>query len=156
MAHVLSVYDGDTITVEAPGAKGGKEQVRILGIDAPELENANLGITGECYGEQSAEALRALLTGSVYIEVDLQIDLGQGDAQHEYRDKYGRLLRYVSVGLDSANYYNATDHVDVSDWQLQHGNAWVYEQYPVERTPEYMQDQQQAQANHAGLWAACE
>jgi endonuclease YncB( thermonuclease family) len=147
---VVSVYDGDTLTVVV---EGEKESVRPLGIDAPELENKGLGITGECYGEQSRDAARGLLAGTT---VRLTVDPEQGDPGDDYRDQYGRLLRYVEVPLDTGDITTATDSVDFADYQLRHGNAWVYEQYPVERTPQYMTEMQQAQQDHEGLWAACE
>jgi endonuclease YncB( thermonuclease family) len=147
---VLSVYDGDTFTVEL---NGEKEHVRPLGIDAPELENKGIGVKGECYGKESGDALRALLTGTT---VRLAIDPEQGDPKADYRDKYGRLLRYVTVPLDTGDIATAQSTTDLGDYQLTHGNAWVYEQYPVERTPDYMTEMQQAQQEHAGLWAACE
>jgi micrococcal nuclease len=147
---VVSVYDGDTLTVVVGGEK---ESVRPLGIDAPELENKGLGITGECYGEQSRDAARGLLAGTT---VRLTVDPQQGDPGDDYRDLHGRLLRYVQVPLDTGDITTATDSVDFGDYQIRHGNAWVYEQYPVERTPQYMTEMQQAQQDHEGLWAACE
>jgi endonuclease YncB( thermonuclease family) len=147
---VVGVYDGDTLTVVVDGEK---ESVRPLGIDAPELENKGLGITGECYGPQSRDAARALLAGTI---VKLTVDPQQGDAKDDYRDLHGRLLRYVQVPLDTGDITTATDTVDFGDYQIRHGNAWVYEQYPVKRTPDYMTEMQQAQQDHEGLWAACE
>jgi endonuclease YncB( thermonuclease family) len=147
---VVSVYDGDTLTVVV---EGQKESVRPLGIDAPELENKGLGIQGECYGPQSRDAARALLAGTI---VKLTVDPEQGDAKDDYRDLHGRLLRYVQVPLDTGDITTATDTVDFGDYQIRSGNAWVYEQYPVERTPDYMTEMAQAQQDHEGLWAACE
>ncbi len=40
-AYVLDVYDGDTITVEL--ADGMVEKVRLIGIDAPEIQNNQHG-----------------------------------------------------------------------------------------------------------------
>lgn len=142
VGRVVKVYDGDTITVDIQGLD---QAVRILGIDAPERENKGLGIAGECYGDESGADLRAKLLNS---DVTLQVDPAQGDGPNHV-DKYNRLLRYVQAQTQ-------TGSIDVGAYQLQAGNAWVYEQYPVERTPEYMTEMQQAQADHAGLWAACE
>lgn len=150
VGRVTSVYDGDTFTVTLDGQK---EHVRVLGIDAPELENKGIGVAGQCYGKESGDALRALLTGTT---VSLTIDTGQGEAKTGYRDKYGRLLRYVQAPLDTPDVTTATSTTDLGDYQLTHGNAWVYEQFPVERTPQYMTEMTKAQQDHAGLWAACE
>lgn len=138
-AQVVSVYDGDTLTVVI---EGEKESVRPLGMDAPEKDNPNIGVKGECYAEQSADALRALIDGE---QVTLTVDPEQGNADDDYRDQYGRLLRYVEIG-----------DIDISQYQIVNGNAWVYEQYPVARTPIYQIAMTQAQDNHNGLWAACE
>lgn len=75
---VLSVADGDTITVDIDGVK---ERVRLIGIDAPELHPA------ECFGQESADYAAGLLAGK-------RVQLLRDDSQDD-RDRYGRLLRYV-------------------------------------------------------------
>ena len=149
-APVVSVYDGDTFTVTIDGER---ESVRPLGIDAPELENKSLGIAGECYGPQSKDALVGLVRN---VTVRLTVDPQQGNAKDGYRDQYHRLLRYVEVPVDTGDIATATQTVDLGDWQLRNGNAWVFEQYPVARTPQYEQEMHVAQADHTGLWGACE
>src|SRR5207302_4566860 len=77
-AQVLSVHDGDTITVQLADRK---EKVRLIGIDAPEIDQAPWGI-------QARDALRGLLDGkTVRLETDITV-----------RDQYRRLLAYVYVG----------------------------------------------------------
>lgn len=71
---VIRAVDGDTIDLE------GGERVRLLGIDAPEIDQP-------LYQEASV-ALKEMVEGR---KVRLE-------KEHEWnKDKYGRLLRYVFV-----------------------------------------------------------
>ncbi len=84
-AEVVSVVDGDTITVRTGGRE---EHVRFIGIDTPEV--AHHGQAAECHGpEASARVAELLAPGTV---VRLRRD-------EEARDAYGRLLAYV-IGPD--------------------------------------------------------
>ncbi len=79
MVRVVEVYDGDTIGVMI---KGSREKIRLIGIDAPE--------TGQqLWGQMAKEHLRELLEHSDWV-VALEFDM-------QDRDKYGRLLRYVTT-----------------------------------------------------------
>ncbi len=80
---VARVADGDTIELE------GGRRVRLLQIDAPEL-------TGECYGQEAAAALRGLLEPGD--PVTLERDLALDDV-----DEHGRVLRYVHDGPRNLN-----------------------------------------------------
>lgn len=83
--HVKYVVDGDTIVVE----RGGKEQnVRFLGINAPEIAHEKYGkMDGECYGQQAKQFLEKQIDGKDILLI--------GDPQADNTDKYGRILRYV-------------------------------------------------------------
>ena len=75
---VLSVYDGDTMRVRV---KGTSERVRIIGLDAPELNPK------ECFGQESASKMQSLAQSrTVWIAAD---------STQDDRDRYGRLLRHV-------------------------------------------------------------
>ena len=79
-AKVLSVNDGDTITILM---NGKKYRTRLIGIDAPEMGQ-------EPWGQRSREHLRKILKElrwNVLIETDIQT-----------HDKYNRLLVYVWDG----------------------------------------------------------
>lgn len=76
LASVVSVTDGDTLTVEF---NGSNERVRLIGINAPEA--------GECFAAEATAALRSLTVGTT---VRLVVDTTN-------RDDFGRLLRYVFV-----------------------------------------------------------
>lgn len=77
--RVTRVADGDTITVST-GAK-----VRLIGIDAPE--------SGECGYSDARSLLVSYVLGK-----DVVLTAGARDDV----DRYGRLLRYVNVGLTDA------------------------------------------------------
>jgi endonuclease YncB( thermonuclease family) len=72
---VVEVVDGDTLEVRLD--RGDVEEVRIIGINAPE--------DGECLADEATARLRELVDGRV---VELRRDRTD-------RDQYGRLLRYV-------------------------------------------------------------
>ena len=74
VGHVVNVPDGDSLVVQVDGIE---EKVRLIGVNAPEYD--------ECFGEEAAEGLRALVDDA---DVVLQTDI-------EARDQYGRLLAYV-------------------------------------------------------------
>ena len=77
-AQVVSVHDGDTITVLIDNRL---EKVRLIGIDVPKLDQVPWGV-------QARDALRGLVDGkTVRLETDITI-----------RDQYKRLLAYVYVG----------------------------------------------------------
>jgi micrococcal nuclease len=72
-AYCVAVYDGDTITVST------NEEVRLIGIDAPELSEPG--------GDISRDFLACLVLYK-------QVTLVKGDKN---TDSYNRLLRYVYV-----------------------------------------------------------
>ena len=80
---LLYVFDGDSIEVNADGRT---EEVRLIGINAPEGD--------ECFGDESRDALIELLG-----EGDLVLVAGADTDT----DRYGRLLRYVYVEGDNIN-----------------------------------------------------
>src|SRR5438105_9812556 len=77
-AQVVSVHDGDTITVLIDNHL---EKIRLIGIDAPKLDQVPWGV-------QARDALRGLVDGkTVRLETDITI-----------RDQHKRLLAYIYVG----------------------------------------------------------
>jgi endonuclease YncB( thermonuclease family) len=76
---VTHVVDGDTIDVRLAG--GRLERVRVLGIDTPER--------GTCWAAEATAATSRLAQGKAVALV--------GDATQDTRDRYGRLLAYVSL-----------------------------------------------------------
>ena len=80
-AKVTRVVDGDTISVELPGADD--EYVRYIGIDTP--ETVKPGTPVQCGGPRAHAVNERLVGGRT---VTLRFDA-------ERRDVYGRLLAYV-------------------------------------------------------------
>jgi endonuclease YncB( thermonuclease family) len=78
-AVVVEVIDGDTISVTVDGVA---EKVRLIGIDAPEMAS--------CGGPEARDHLAALLNAGIFTLTE------GGDG--EDRDRYDRLLRYVTDG----------------------------------------------------------
>jgi micrococcal nuclease len=120
---VVEVVDGDTVDVEL---SGGREKVRLIGINAPER--------GECLAEEAGRWLRDRVGGR---EVELVADRTD-------RDQYGRLLRYVEVDGD-----------DVGAELVRAGLA-LARRYPPDtaRADEYEAAQDDAEEAGAGMWAA--
>jgi micrococcal nuclease len=128
---VLKVVDGDTIDVLI---NGNKQAVRILGINTPETVDPRK--TVQCFGKQASDEAKSLLTGKT---VDLTNDPTQDD-----RDKYGRLLRYVTL----------PDGSDFGLTMIQMGFAYEYTyDVPYVRQKEYKNAQKEAENIKTGLWA---
>ena len=132
-ATVERVVDGDTIVVRIDGHD---EDVRLIGIDTPEEKKPDTPV--ECYAREAAARTAALLpTGTV---VRLERD-------KEPRDRYGRLLAYVS---------RVADGVSVEVDLLQGGFAGTLTIAPnTARAGEYAALVNAAQRGGVGLWAAC-
>lgn len=74
VASVVSITDGDTVTVIVEGVQ---EDLRMLGINAPEQS--------ECWGAESTVYLARLIEGANVLLVS-----GEEDT-----DRFGRILRYI-------------------------------------------------------------
>lgn len=116
---VRRVVDGDTVEIE------GGTRVRYIGVDTPE--------SGECFGEEAAEANKNLVGAKpVRLERDIQ-----------QFDKYQRLLAYVWVGDKMAN-----------EELVAQGFAQVSTFPPnVRYVDRFVRAQQKARTNQLGLWA---
>jgi micrococcal nuclease len=79
--RVTRIVDGDTIYVRF--GSGSEEKVRLIGVDAPEINHPTKG--EEPYGAESAEYAYNMLDNIVaWVEFD------EGE-----RDQYGRMLAYL-------------------------------------------------------------
>lgn len=120
---VVSVADGDTITILT---SGGKEKIRFAQIDTPEI--SHFGSTPQPYGKEAGAALRKLVSGkNVRVEV-------------EAVDQYGRNVGTVYV-----------DNLNVNRELVKNGFAWVYRQYAHQ--PELLKLEKAARAARIGLWS---
>jgi micrococcal nuclease len=130
---VVRVVDGDTIDVVVGG---GRERVRLLGIDTPETVHPYKPV--QCYGKQASAKVTALLLGT---RVRFEGDRGQGNWDH-----YGRLLRYVRMpsGTNLNRYLVAAGYAR----EYTYDSAYRYQ-------ASFKAAERQARAAHRGLWGAC-
>jgi endonuclease YncB( thermonuclease family) len=127
--RVTTVVDGDTIDVRKPG--GGSERIRILGIDTPEVYG---GV--ECGGRAASSLMKRLARGKVSVKTD---------PKQAKRDRYGRLLAYVSR--------NGTD---LGRRMISRGRAKVYVVGSrFSRFASYRKAQRIARSDSRGTWGTC-
>lgn len=131
-AVVLRVVDGDTIVVRVAGRE---ERVRYIGVDAPELANADTGQPAECGGPAAQDANAAIVDGAT---VELERDASD-------RDRFGRLLRHVWVGDALASR------------QLVLAGVVEARSYPPDtvRDGELDAAEREARQRGAGIWGSC-
>ncbi len=127
--QVARVVDGDTITVRV-GRR--VEKVRLIGLDAPEVAKR------ECFAAQATTRLRSLVQGR-------SVRLGR-DASQADRDRYGRLLRHVSL----ANGRLAAELMIEGGFAREYTFAAAYPQQA-----RYRAAQGRAARAKRGLWAGC-
>lgn len=132
--RVTDVVDGDTVKLTRL-AGGGQVTVRVLGIDTPETRDTRRGVG--CFGlEASAWANRLLQGKRVTIRTD---------ATQDTRDRYGRLLTYITLP-------NGKDYSTVA---ARSGFAKYYlYRTPVARTSKIQAAERSARAAGKGLWGA--
>lgn len=133
---VERIVDGDTLHVTVP-ADGMSYDVRMIGVDTPEIEHGDGGPPADCYGNQ-AFAFTELLRGRAVV---LTFDAG-------CRDPFDRLLAYVWVGSGPGDL-----------WQrqlLRRGYARTLSIEPnTAMASTFAEDQGIAETTGTGLWGAC-
>ncbi len=127
--RVTSVVDGDTFKIRL-GKK--VETVRIIGIDTPETKDPRKPV--QCYGKEASKKLTTLLRGKT-------VTLEKNPA--EERDKYKRLLRYVSL-----------KGKDIGAGMINDGYAFSYKTFPHPRLEDYNALEKTAQDGSKGLWGS--
>lgn len=125
---VISVEDGDTITVITPSQP--KQHVRLAHVDAPEISHKDQ--PGQPFGTRSHLSLASMCFGR-QVTIDIQST-----------DQYGRSVGEVWCGSGS-------DAVNVNREQVARGYAWVYRRY--NRDPSYLKLEENARQQRLGLWA---
>ena len=105
--EVRCVIDGDTFSVGRCGEEG--ERIRLLGINAPEIEHD--GQPAECYGEDARTALDQMIGNET-----VWLSFGS-----ECQDQYGRTLAWVWIAQDD------DEPMLVSEWMLRNGHARLYD-----------------------------
>jgi endonuclease YncB( thermonuclease family) len=122
-----SVISGMAYAKDGDSLRVGEKEVRLFGIDAPELDQAcqRDGHSWPC-GAEAANKLSALVTGkSVRCE-----QIGT--------DQYGRMLARCTVGS-----------TDVNKAMVALGLAVAYRRY----SSDYIAIEESAKGNHLGLWS---
>ena len=128
-ANVIRVVDGDTL--EVARVRGGTETIRLLGIDTPEVYG---GV--ECGGRAASSLMKGLATGRVKVK---------SDPRQPKRDKYGRLLAYISK-----------NGKDLNKVMVSRGRARVYVVGSrFSRFSSYMKAERRARAKSRGSWGTC-
>ncbi len=123
-AKVLTIPDGDTITVAAnppPADLPITNRIRLAGIDAPEIQ--------QHYGPESRDYLRTLIPRGTTITLEY----------HE-PDQYNRLLCTITRGELNINHALVTN-----------GCAWRYP-FAHDKYGNYQDAENTARTNHHGLW----
>lgn len=131
--NIISVNDGDDITVNLNGRIEG---VKLLGIDAPEIDSF-ISSTNYCYGVESYQAVKNLIASN-------KISLVK-DPVKEDRDDDNRLLRYVYL----------EDGRSIQEYLLKEGYAKEYTHKGIfyQSQANYKSLEQEAKVNKNGLWS---
>ncbi len=141
---VHEVTDGDTIEVEKDD--GEIKEVRILGIDTPEVHvevapSEWEGIYSEEWLRRCGHRATNFTKRWIGNEVTLVYDEEAGKEGY-----YGRTLAYIELG-------NGTD---LGAELIKHGWARVYEKGDFERESDYMDYEIEAREQNTGVWSASE
>ena len=121
-ATVTKIADGDTFTVMTDG---GKQRIRIFGIDAPEHDQP--------FGGKAKADLSALLLGKT-------VEIEPPPHHRIFPKSYDRIVAVVRAG-----------GTDIGWTMLSLGDAWAYDEFEPPRS--YDEAMTQAAGIHAGLWA---
>lgn len=124
--RVARVADGDTLSLT------DGRRIRLVQIDAPEPGQ-------ECWGNEASDELAALLPSGT--EVELERDPVLDD-----RDRFGRLLRYVSV---------AGDNVNLTLVELGTAAPYFFRGERGRYATPLLAAAELARANERGLWGRC-
>lgn len=149
-AKIAQVVDGDTFDVQYKGS-GGKETVRLVGVDTPETERQNQNPSEynlpdtqkgrewlRMYGENASKYTSDVATREYQIFVETDSQAG------EY-DPYGRKLAYV-------HYATKDGSATLNQKLLEEGLARVYTGETFTQEDEYLQVEREAQNADTGLW----
>jgi micrococcal nuclease len=124
--RVSRISDGDTVLL-----RDGR-RIRLVQIDAPEPGR-------ECWGSEASREIAALLPAGTEVELDR-------DPALDDRDRFGRLLRYVSA---------AGDNVNVALVERGAAAPYFFRGERGRYSDELLDAAQTATAAQRGLWGAC-
>lgn len=131
LVRVERVVDGDTIVVRTAN---GTDRVRYIGVDTPESVKPDTPV--QCWGKKASALNRSMVEGR---RVKLRYD-------RERRDRYGRLLAYVS----------REDGLDVNAALISAGAARTLEISPnTSRAGRFRALERKARSERRGMWGEC-
>ena len=123
--RVEKIYDGDTL---AAFVDGHFEKIRLIGIDAPELDQRP-------WGKKAKKCLETLMAAADSM-ISLEYDL-------EQRDKYGRILAYIWT----------KDGKMMNEEMLKKGCAVIFTIPPnIKYVERFRAAQKKAHELEAGIW----
>lgn len=125
-AVVKRVIDGDTVVL------ADETRVRLIGIDAPEIENRDYAHRGEPYGEESKQILKKWIEGKT-------VNLKDGP---EKEDRYHRRLAYLYL----------EDGFFINLQLVETGAAEAYRKFPHPLQTDFFAAEKRARENSLGLW----
>lgn len=132
---VTKVVDGDTIEVDI---NGQFKKIRLIGINTPETIDPRRPV--QCFGAEASHETKRLLEGK---SVRLEKDVSE-------TDKYGRLLRFVYLPLETNQW------LLVNDYLVREGFAQNYTYPPdISKNEQFKQAETEARAVKKGLWGSC-
>lgn len=127
--RIKHVIDGDTVVLE------NNQRVRLIGVDAPEVDHPKYNRLGEFFGEESRAYLQDRVEGR-------EVSLEDGD---EGFDQYGRRLSYIYV-----------DGVLINAELIEKGYAEAMRRFPNKFKEEFLALEEKARAAGSGLWSGQE
>ncbi|NTV22409.1 MAG: thermonuclease family protein [Candidatus Yonathbacteria bacterium] len=129
--RVLSVVDGDTLTVDMDGVS---QTLRLIGLDTPETVDPRKPV--QCFGKEASQKAKNVLTGK---RVRIERDVTQG-----VYDKYNRLLAYVF--LEDGTFFNEMMIREGYGHEYTYATPYAYQTL-------FQEAEHDARANGRGLWA---
>jgi endonuclease YncB( thermonuclease family) len=132
--RIVRVLDGDTVDV---ATRSGTQDVRLLAIDSPEKFATRYGTPNECGAARASHFMEQFRGARVLL---------QADPSQDGVDRYGRLLRYVSL----------KGGADLGAREVASGLAapYVYDA-PARRYEPYRRLAVRARAAGRGSWSEC-
>jgi len=122
---VRHVIDGDTVVLE------NHQRVRLIGVDAPEIDHPARGMTGEFYGDEAKTFLKKTVEGK-----DVRLEAGP-----EPFDSYGRRLAFLFLG-----------DLSVNAELIRLGYAAVYRKFEFPYKQDFLDLEAEARKQELGIW----
>lgn len=124
---VRYVIDGDTFILD------NNQRVRMIGINAPEIDHKRYKKKGQPYGDDAKVHLKSLIN-----KKEVTLKSGGND---EY-DRFGRRLAYVY--LSDGRFINRA--------MVQDGYAEAYRKFPFEYKSDFIELEKEAKKQGVGMW----